>query len=443
MLFRLINLLLLINFIIAGCSSPKRNELIPDLTISLNNKTVKQHSDSGELQKNIRKARQLNLYQAQILAMMNHPQLKAFAQEIFAKHSAQIQAGFWKNPRVKMEIENVASSMGGLNGAEGTIALSQELPVNGVLGFSIEIAKKDTKKAQELYKEKQLELLSDVYLAFYSKILANKRYNKLKEFYQNAQDFYNKVSLAVKQGAKPEIDLLKAQITLSNAFMHQKKASNNLKIADKELSLLICLSERSLPECKAKLLTELSLPSLDKLKNKLNNNPKLKKLHLEYEQLKLKQNRAKSERLPNIEAEIGFRRDYNENENSLLFAVQLPLPLFDRKQGKIQQMQDLLEKNIYQKQVIVKELRKYLFSAYWQYKNAYNQAKQYQNKILPSTNKALKISQKGYQEGKLQILQVIHAHQTQIQSYLDFLDTLENLHEATARLLELIPNLMK
>jgi len=70
---------------------------------------------------------ELTLRQALAAALVNNPQLIAFAWENRAREADALQAGLGPNPELELEIENFGGSgeVAGFQGAETTLALSQ------------------------------------------------------------------------------------------------------------------------------------------------------------------------------------------------------------------------------------------------------------------------------------------------------------------------------
>ena len=374
----------------------------------------------------------LTLAQAQWLGLSTHPRLQAARHRVAAASGEMVQAGLWPNPQLKVEVEDIATGRRAFSDSELTVSLSQRLPLNGALGLAVRAADQGKSRQKWQYHQQRWQLLADIYLAFYQCLLADARLQQLAKLGQSANNFCSKVQQAVKAGSRPRVDLLRAEVAYATAAMQRDTAQNQRNIVRKRLASLLSLPHSQLPECQGEIFTATNLPPLAQLREKLQRHPQLMEAQGQQRQLQLRKEQAMAARWPNLDLEIGGRHSYSSDENTLLFGVGIDLPVFDRNQGKIAALEAEARAVAAQQRDLSQQLDDRLFAAWNRYRISQAQAQQYRRQILPAASQAVALAEEGYRQGKLSVLAVIDARQTEVRSHLEYLTTLKEMHQAFA-----------
>src|SRR5687767_4089171 len=110
----------------------------------------------------------LRLPQALALALMQNPNLAAFAWEVRAGEARTLQAGLPPNPEASVEVENVAGSgeFQGVDEAEVTVGLSQVIELAGKRRKRTHVAALERDLAAWDYETARLDVLTQVTQAF-------------------------------------------------------------------------------------------------------------------------------------------------------------------------------------------------------------------------------------------------------------------------------------
>lgn len=388
------------------------------------------HSAVAEL----RPQGKITLGQAQVLGLSTHPRLRAAFQEIVAAHGGRIEAGLWNNPRLEAEVEDVAGAKGGLHGAEVTLSLSQEIPISSALSWGESAAAREEEMAGWEYEEEKTALLADVYLAFYQALLAQERERELTALARNFGTFVEKVKNMVDAGKSPRADLLRTEVAYAVTVTRVEEAQNSKMAAQKHLALLTSLPMDGFPVLEGGTVPDAVLPELSQLEIHLDSHPRILKIRARQEKFSSQQKQLAAQVWPDPEISVGVRRNYAENQNALVFGLGLNLPLLKRNQGSIVEAQALFTKAVHEEEIARRDLGDELYAAYHQYRTSSHNVKNYLDKILPAAEEALSLTVKGYEEGKLSVLEVVTAQQAEIESKLNLLGELANLHTALASL---------
>ncbi|MBC7945414.1 MAG: TolC family protein [Burkholderiales bacterium] len=107
-----------------------------------------------------------------------------------------------------------------------------------------------------------------------------------------------------------------------------------------------------------------------------------------------------------------MKRFHRDSENTLIFDVAIPLPLFDRNQGNLQAAYQRLDKSQDEQRATELRITTDLVQTYEALAAAENQIKSLRNQILPDAKSAFEAANKGYQLGKFGFLEVLDAQRT-------------------------------
>ena len=136
---------------------------------------------------------------------------------------------------------------------------------------------------------------------------------------------------------------------------------------------------------------------------------------------------AKAAVQPNLFSVVGLQQDTESDD--LIGNVQLgmPLPLFNRNQGNIQEAYAELRKAELDIERTKLAIRSRLASTYEVYMNSWNEVNQYTHHILPDARAALDLVVRGYEQQQFDILTVLDAERTYAKANLVYIKSLQDL----------------
>lgn len=412
----------------ASNPAPAVAETIADVGVSAERQRSESPRAAGQ---------ELTLEAAQSLALQYHPRLQAAHYEIAAAAAGRRQEEAWRNPTINGEAENVASADGGFHGSEVTLSVQQELPINGALTLAGQAAGQRESVARHELAEEKLSLLADVYLAFHQCLLSRQRVGQLRQLVEISAVTLDKTRKMVDAGKNPQVDLLKVEVAHANVLARGDEAQNSQVIADRKLGLLLCLPDQIPPSLRGELPATILLPPLASYQERLQQHPRLHKWQAERQRAVLQKRHASAQVWPNPEVMVGVRRDYAELQNSLLFGLSLPLPLWNQNGGAIAEAEALELKASAQEKAAYQTLSDELFTAYRQAETARANIDRHQKQILPAARQARELTYQGYEQGKITLFEVIASQQTELDARLGVLQEEENLYAALSALYRL------
>ena len=231
-----------------------------------------------------------------------------------------------------------------------------------------------------------------------------------------------------KIGDIARIDVLKAEIELSNAKMRvqnaERKYLNTAKmlqtvmgVSDIDLNNLLPISTADTPSLNLENLNELLL----------NNHPALKARKKVVDLSVIKITEAKRMAIPDINATIGYKRLSTTDINTVQAGIEFSLPIFNRNQGKIIEARALSHKAKDDVEVVRNQLLLQLSNAFSLYTSTREQVRIFTDTIIPQSEESLKIARQGYRQGEFDYLQVLDAQRTLANTRISYLKILNEL----------------
>jgi cobalt-zinc-cadmium efflux system outer membrane protein len=378
-----------------------------------------------------------DLQQAIDIAVKNNPELKALALELDAADANIKQAGLWANPTLELESENFSGDNPGFSRAENRVSISQPFLLGGKIKHQKNIAKKQKEILQLQYEAAKRNLILKVEETVYEILVAQKNVAYTMEaqaIAQNLYDFYAKK--AAGTGSSPQG--LSAEIELSHAAIEVMNANKSLESARKNLAVLWGGSEILLGECKGDLDREFKVPEYNEIKKYLlENNPEIKMVALQEEKGDFLLQAAKAERIPDVDLGLGVRRFEEDDNYAMVAALSVPLPLFNRNQGSIQEALVNQRKIEVDGDAAKNRLLFELNEVYRTFETARHQVDIFKKTILPKTESYFALTRESYKGGALDYLEVLEAQRTLVEAKKNYIELLKTLQISVANLARL------
>src|SRR5262249_17286920 len=106
---------------------------------------------------------------------------------------------------------------------------------------------------------------------------------------------------------------------------------------------------------------------------------------------------ARAQAVPNVNFQVVAEHDQGQKFNSVSTLVSLPIPIFNRNQGNIQNSVGLLQQQKREYERVQLALSDQLAVAFQQYQSARSQAERLQKEILPRARESLDLTTRAYQ----------------------------------------------
>ena len=180
------------------------------------------------------------------------------------------------------------------------------------------------------------------------------------------------------------------------------------------------------------------LPSIDKLLEKTAQNPDQARWETEILLGEAKLEFEKSKRIPNVTVSAGLQRFEQTNDNALVVGLSIPIPIFDRNQGRIEEALHNIRKVKEEKRVADVRIKTELNGAYQILSASYLEAMTLKKDVLPAAKRVFEGLSEGYRQGKFRYLDVLDAQRTLFKAQATYIEALANYHETSVEVERLI-----
>lgn len=224
-------------------------------------------------------------------------------------------------------------------------------------------------------------------------------------------DILSRVRSRVQAGEAPRFELVRAEAELLSA---RTQADASRLQVEEARGLLRRLSGNALPaqfEASGTLPGVAALPDLALLQGRmLDANPRLRVLSSEYDRIRARLDQERALRTPQPTFSISQTQDPETRQT--LFGVALPLPLWNRRDGQIAQVQAGIDVALTQIEAQRVQLLRELDVAYSRAGIAQRQVETFESGLLSSAESALKVAEAAWRFGERSFLEVLDAQRT-------------------------------
>jgi outer membrane protein, heavy metal efflux system len=356
----------------------------------------------------------LTLDQALALGLLQNPELASFSWEVRASQSRLVQEGLWPNPEIETSVENFGGDNGleGFDGAETTVQINQMIELGGKRTKRMQVATLEKDIAGWDYESKRLDVFADITKSFWDAMAAQENSVIAGEIATVAEDAYRLAAERVKAGKVPPIEEIQSKVTVSTTHIELEQSKRALETARKKLAATWGSAQPVFEKVTADMNALAPPPSLDTLKKGLTQNPDLARWDAEIEKSRAQVNLADADRIPDLTVGAGPRY-YNEiDETAFVMNISVPIPIFNRNQGGIQEARFNLAKARENRKASMLKAENDLEQAYQALASSYLTADSLMKMAIPAAEIAFSASMEGYREGKINYLAVLEARRT-------------------------------
>ncbi len=356
----------------------------------------------------------LPLSQAIALVLKHSPKLKAYAWDIRSADARQAQARLRPNPELEVSMEEFGGQgpRNGFDGVETTFAVTQAIETGGKRHKRSQVASMEKNLAQWDYQMTRLGVIKQTQQAFAEVLAVQRQIALTKDQMRLAEQLLGTVNRRVEAGKDSPSEMAKAQIEFDHTQMDYKQAISDLASAKRHLVVLWGAATLDVELIDEPGDIDVDLPPLAQLQPLAHQHPQVllwqDKLALGRARLSLMKAQSRS----NMAVTAGLKRLGQEDENTGVVGLAIPLPLFNRNQGEIEAAHHELAK-IRELQIqAVAQVESQLAQSYQRFETALAHVSMLQDSILVNARTVFEAASKGYEEGKFDYLHVLDAQRT-------------------------------
>ncbi len=376
----------------------------------------------------------LTLADLETMALAGNPSIARTSALLDAARGNYIQVGLPPNPSAGYEGQQIGSR--GLAEQDG-VFVSQEIVRGGKLKLNRQVAAQEWVRAEQELSAQQQRVLTDVRVAYYEVLIAQRQDSLTTELLQVARRALNVAEGLLKGKEVGRVDVLQAELETENAEIIARNARHRRAAAWQRLSAVVGNPSLPIQDLDGDLEHPHGEYTWDgSLQLVLTNSPEIAAAVANVERARWAVQRAVVEQTPNVTVLglVNWRDNGIGGRSDGGISVGVPLPLWNRNQGGIIQAQGQVaaaERALDQLELALQDR---LTPVYERYANAFHQVARYRTKILPAAQESLDLTRQLYQGGETGFVNLLLAQRTYSQTNLNYLESLRALRGAEAEI---------
>lgn len=352
----------------------------------------------------------LTLSDALKRSLKNNPDLQQYEYQRQAAEALTLQAQFSPNPRVGLEVENLAGSgrNSGLDNAEMTLSFSQVIELGRKRQKRIDASTAEEKVKQAEFEYQRISVLAQTTQRFYQVLklqeliyLSKQQINRTESLLKTARERAN-------AGAVSDSEVTRIQLQRERQLANRKELDGELAQARAKLSAMWA-EEPDFDQVLGSFHFPLNLPKQSDALNAVNKAPEYLRL-LDSERLLQAQAKA-LEADSTADLTLGFGVRYNNqfDDTGLIVQASMPLQLHDPNLGRIKQRRILHQSNLQQQKLVRTQLRSLALALVNSLQTHQNYRQKVKDTLLPLAQQLVEQTNQGYVRGTHSLLQVLDA----------------------------------
>lgn len=364
------------------------------------------------------------------IALSANPELAVALREREAVDGIRVQAATRLNPSISTSVQDTRRE-----NRQIYLQLNQEIELGNKREARMDAADATYKKANAELDSKKAEIHANVVSAFYELLAAQERLKLSQSSLEVANQALDASAKRVKAGKSSPVEETKSKIAQSSAKIELSQATSQLNSARKRLSALWGSSNPVYENAKGDVENIPAIASLNDLSSALENAPAITIAKLEINARDGITKVERSKATPNITLSAGV---VNNQElggiNQALLGLSVPIPVFDRNQGHVQEAVSRQYKAQDELVALKAQLEANLAFQYERLNAARQTSESIRSEILPGSQSAFDAATKGFQAGKFNFLDVLDAQRTWFQAKSQYIQSLIDAHQAVAEI---------
>jgi cobalt-zinc-cadmium efflux system outer membrane protein len=368
-------------------------------------------------------------------AMRANPEIAVATREVQANAGLVRQAEVVPNPELAYLMEDLRKET-----RTTTVQLNQRIELGGKRAARVEAAQRGADIAEIDLASRRLDVRIKVISVFYSVLTAQERYRIARDSLQLANKVVQMAARRVTAGKASPLDETKARVARAAAQLELAQVESELTNARNSLAALWGEHHAAFDRVEGEVSTLPSLPTWPELQEKISSAPELARARLEAERRHAMVRVERSKRMGDLVVTVGNKRDETLGRDQTVVGFSVPLPLFDRNQGNLQEALSRSYQAEDELRSVQTRIANELSQVYQRLKVAREEAALYQTEVLPDANTAYRAATKGFEYGKFAFIEVLDAQRTLFQAESQYLRALSEAHITAAEIERIVGN---
>ena len=384
----------------------------------------------------------LTLPQLIQLARQENKDLQAARYAIEIGQARLLQSGRYANPRLEVSGSNdfLFKNEGEYNGA---IGLSQEFPIAGRILRQQDVARVDVALAEVEIQDAERRLAGEIAVNFYRFVAITHQIAVRDHLIEIEQKLVGVTQARLQAAEVSELDVNAVQLDLQR--LRQERA----RFLTQEQTLIATLNQLTGREASNPLLLDGATPDIEPLSSvELQQamarelRPDLRLAMLQADRAGAEKALAQAQRWEDWTVGLGVQQDRvaidgaprQGSDRALMLSLSIPLPLLNHNQGAIAEANAKGRQARARIEALQLSIDTEIASTHAEASRLEELLRQYQDSLLPISERNVQLAQRGYAQGVVSIIETTQALRQQGDLNVAYLDTLDQYLGALVRL---------
>ena len=361
-------------------------------------------------------------------AVATSPELKKSVAEIGARQADIKLSHLWPDPEIGFRVDNKMGKDDGAGGYDLTdITVTQSIPMSRIK-YQESAAEARLKAARYLRKYQSLQVQNRVSKVFHQLQFASAKLSLAEtqlKFAEKMNEQGKKNAAGVVVRYLTPLEKMRLNIIREEARQATANAEGKYSEALSEFVKLLGIDAASVSSI-SELQPILKIPDIEQLTAMQNNHAQLSSQQQKVVAANHNIDVARSSQMIDPSIGLSWQRDTLSVGRSDIYAIMfnIQIPLSDRKNTAESKATYQASQQKIELQLLKRELRINLNRSFAHLNHVIEQAVEYREKVLKPSSEMLKLTNKGFASGELNVLSLVDANNTYFESRLTYIDLL-------------------
>jgi outer membrane protein, heavy metal efflux system len=378
-------------------------------------------------------------------ALRANPELRAAREGIAAARGRLAQAGLW--PNLELEVSQASDLAFGNEGERSaSVGVSQRLPIAGRIGRARDVARVDVEQAQGEVRDFERTLIGDVESVAVSLLTLDRAIGARKAVIDAASGLVQASTRRLEAAEVSETDLNLLELELARFEQERRLLEIERRNQTIELNRLLYRA----PATPLSVAGELDVPIFtpvsiaDLLATALRQRPDLVRQRFAQARAQAEVRLARAEVWEDWTLETGYQREVSaiddrgltlrDRDNLLGVALRVPLPLWNRNQGRIAEAAANERRAGAEVAALERRIEAEVERESQRVAALEHVVRDYRERLLPRAERNVTLLREGYAQGLSPISALVQAQQQLSETSASYAETLGELRRAEVEL---------
>jgi cobalt-zinc-cadmium efflux system outer membrane protein len=382
---------------------------------------------------------QIGLAELLMIAELKNPEVQAALNELGAVVGRTRQAGLYPNPTIELAAEDIPADDIRLSRSNNTVAIVQPVIVAGRRSAAVSAGSAEQEARSLTVQARLREVQGDVRLVYVDLLAVKEAIALHQELLDLARQTLRIGASRFEARAIPEAEVIESQVEVHELELGRARLERQVSAHSARLCSLLGGVEIPVDRISGSLPGVLPQLDPDRLRTEVRrNHPAILAAERDIDAADRRIQQAEAERTPDIDLRLAYGRDAAADESILEAGIRIPLPVFDRNQGRILETRHLAAKARRDAEARTNDLLSELAAAHASEMTARDEAGTLRDQIVPATERAFAQAREAYAAGKIGHRDFLRAQRTLARARFALWEALRDLNVARARLWRIV-----